>query len=360
MKAIAVTPRQKDSMAIIDVPEPQAGEGDVLVEVIRVGICGTDVELKAGDYGEAPEGSNHLIIGHESFGRVAQTGSEVAGFSVGDYVVASVRRPCPHDWCTPCRSGQNDMCITGDYAERGIKGRHGYLSEYYAERPEWLTLVPAEITETGIFLEPMSVVEKAIRQTKKIQERLPWRFQDAVVLGGGTIGLLAAMLLRLDGIDTYVLDHSEAGGFKAQLIGQIGAHHVDTREKSLADVAETVGRVDLVLEATGYAPLVLEATQLLSMDGVMCLLGVSGGSQQISMDASEFNNSLVLGNRLIFGSVNANVVDFKSGAGHIQDIIQRWPGALESMITGRVGMAEFDQAFYRGLDDIKTVIEIES
>ena len=220
-------------------------------------------------------------------------------------------------------------------------------------------MIPDEIAETGIFLEPMSVVEKAIRHTKKIQERLPWKFQNAVVLGGGTIGLLGAMLLRLEGIDTHVLDHSEMGGFKAQLIAQIGAHHVDTREKSLTDVADTVGPADLVMEATGYAPLVLEASRLLALDGVVCLLGVSGGGHQVSMDATKFNNSLVLGNRLIFGSVNANVVDFRFGAGHIQDIIQQWPGALESMITRRVGMTEFERAFDRGPDDIKTVIEME-
>jgi threonine dehydrogenase-like Zn-dependent dehydrogenase len=149
------------------------------------------------------------------------------------------------------------------------------------------------------------------------------------------------------------------GGFKAQLIAQIGAHHVDTREKSLTDVADTVGPADLVMEATGYAPLVLEASRLLALDGVVCLLGVSGGGHQVSMDATKFNNSLVLGNRLIFGSVNANVVDFRFGAGHIQDIIQQWPGALESMITRRVGMTEFERAFDRGPDDIKTVIEME-
>jgi threonine dehydrogenase-like Zn-dependent dehydrogenase len=346
-------------MAIIDVPEPQVGVRDVLVKVARVGICGTDAELKTGDYGEAPAGSNHLVIGHESFGQVAQIGAEVKGIAVGDYVVASVRRPCPHDRCLPCRSGENDMCITGDYTERGIKGQHGYLSEYYGERREWLTVIPPGIARTGIFLEPMSVVEKALRQTKKIQQRLHWKFQSAVVLGGGTIGLLATMLLRLEGIDTYVLDHSEAGGFKAQLIAQIGAHHVDTREKSLADVADTVGPADLIIEATGYAPLVPEASGLLALDGVMCLLGVSGGNHQVSMDAGEFNNSLVLGNRLIFGSVNANVVDFQSGAQDIQDIIQRWPGALESMITRRVSMAEFERAFDRGPDDIKSVIEMD-
>ena len=360
MKAIAVTPRQRDSMAIIDMPEPQTGEADVLVKVVRVGICGTDVELKAGDYGEAPAGSDHLVIGHEALGRVTQLGSPAEGIAVGDYVVASVRRPCPHDRCLPCRSGQNDMCITGDYTERGIKGQHGYLSEYYSEQPARLTVVPAEISQVGVFLEPLSIVEKAMRQTNKIQERLPWNIQNAVVLGAGTIGLLGTMLLRLEDINTYVLDHSETGGFKSRLIAQIGAHHVDTREKSLADVANTMGRVDLVLEATGYAPLVLEASQLLEMDGVMCLLGVSGVAPQISIDAREFNNSLVLGNRLMFGSVNANVVDFRSGVGHIQDIIQRWPGALESMITRRVGITEYDRAFDRGPDDIKVVIEMDS
>lgn len=360
MKAISLKPRTRDSMSIIDVPEPKIGERDVLVKVVRVGVCGTDQELRDGVYGEAPAGSDHLVIGHEALGRVAQFGSQVEGFAVGDHVVASVRRPCPHDRCLPCRSGQNDMCITGDYTERGIKGQHGYMSEYYSEQQERLTVVPAEILQSGVFLEPLSVVEKALRQTNKIQERLPWNIQNAVVLGAGTIGLLGAMLLRLDGITTYVLDHSESGGFKSRLITQIGAHHVDTREKSTADVADTVGRVDLVLEATGFAPLVLEATQLLAMDGVMCLLGVSGGAHQISLDASELNNSLVLGNRLMFGSVNANVMDFRSGVGHIQDIVQRWPGVLESMITRRVDLTEYDQAFDRGPEDIKAVIEMSS
>lgn len=359
MKAISLKPRTRDSMSIIDMPEPKIGERDVLVKVIRVGVCGTDVELRAGDYGEAPAGSDHLVIGHEALGRVAHVGSPVEGITVGDHVVASVRRPCPHDWCLPCRSDQNDMCITGDYTERGIKGQHGYLSEYYSEQQARLTVVPAEISHVGVFLEPFSIVEKAIRQTNKIQERLPWNIQNAVVLGAGTIGLLGTMLLRLEGINTYVLDHSETEGFKSRLITQIGAHHVDTRGKSMSDVADTVGRVDLVLEATGYAPLVLESSQLLAMNGVMCLLGVSGGAHQISMEATEFNNSLVLGNRLMFGSVNANVVDFRSGVGHIQDIIQRWPGALESMITRRVGFTDYDRAFDRGPEDIKVVIEMD-
>ena len=223
MKGIAITPESKHSSAMVAVPDPQIGEQDVLVRVVRVGVCGTDMEIMEGLYGTAPPGSDYLVIGHEALGRVLETGSGVNDLTTGDYVVASVRRPCPHERCLPCRSDQNDMCVTGDYVERGISSRHGFLSEYYGEDQRYLTVIPAEIEDVGVFLEPLSIVEKAMRQTTKIQERLPWQIENAVVLGAGTIGILGAMLLRLEGINTYVLDLSESGGFKSRLISQIGA-----------------------------------------------------------------------------------------------------------------------------------------
>ena len=206
MKAVAVTPRVDNSMALLDAPDPQLGERDVLVKVVRVGICGTDMEIKQAEYGTAPTGSDHLIIGHEALGRVAEVGPLVRDFAVGDYVVASVRRPCPHRHCRPCRSGISDMCVTGDYKERGINSLHGYLAEFYSEDEQRLTRIPPELEPVGVLLEPLSIVEKAIRQTFKIQERLPWTVERAFVLGAGAIGLLGAMLLRLQGIQTYVLD----------------------------------------------------------------------------------------------------------------------------------------------------------
>ena len=358
MKAVAIKPGVKDSLSVIDLPDPQVGDEDILVKMVRVGVCGTDMELKAGTYGEAPPGSDYLVVGHEAVGQVAEVGARAGEFTVGDYVVASVRRPCPHSRCLPCRSDQNDMCVTGDYTERGIKGRHGFLSEFYSERGSWLTRIPAEVADVGVLLEPLSIVEKAMRQTFKIQDRLPWKFDNALVMGAGAIGLLGALLLRLQGVNTYVLDRSKQGGLKSNLITQIGGHHVDSTVTPIAELAANVGEFDFVMEATGYAPLVFEASQHLALDGVLCLLGVSGDSGEISVDASQFNNRMVLGNRLIFGSVNANLVDFQAGVGHLKQINQRWPGVLEKIITRRVPFGEFQAAYRRQAGDIKVVIEL--
>ena len=360
MKAIAVTPGVRNSLAMTQVPDPKIGERDVLVEVLRVGVCGTDREIREGVYGKAPPGSDYLVIGHESLGQVAAVGPNVEGFTIGDYVVASVRRPCPHERCLPCRGDRYDMCITGDYSERGIVSHHGYLAEYYSENQRFLTKIPAEIERVGVLLEPLSIVEKAVRQTFEIQERLPWAAENAIVLGAGAIGLLGAMLLRLRGINTCVLDRSEPGGPKSQLIQRFGAHHVDTRQTPLSEVAAGMGPVDLVLEATGYAPLVFEAHQVLAMDGLLCLVGVSGESHDVTVAAKSFNNRLVLGNRLIFGSVNAGLEDFRAGVGHIRQIEDRWPGLLESTITRHTPFDQFQSAFEPQREDIKLVIETKS
>ena len=121
------------------------------------------------------------------------------------------------------------------------------------------------------------------------------------------------MLLRMKGINTYVLDRSESSGFKSQLIAGLGGHHINNRETPLSEAAADLGPIDFVLEATGYAPLAFQAFQHLAMDGLVCLLWVAGGSQEISVDAMEFNNRMVLGNRLMFGSVNASMADFNPG-----------------------------------------------
>ena len=360
MKAIGIETGVKNSLAVMDLPDPQVGDHDVLVRVVRVGVCGTDLELKAGTYGEAPSGSPYLVIGHEAIGQVAEIGSRAEGYSVGDFVVASVRRPCPHDRCSPCRSGQNDMCVTGEYRERGINGMHGFLSEYYSERADNLTKVPPGVAAAGVLLEPLSIVEKALRQSFIIQERLPWEIENALVLGAGAIGLLAAMLLRLRGINTYVLDRSKSGGFKSNLITQIGGSHIDSTKTPLSEIASDVGQFDFILEATGYAPLVFEAADHLAMDGVLCMLGISGESGEVPVEASQFNNRFVLGNRLMFGSVNANLVDFRTGVDHMEQISQRWPDVLQNMITRRVPFSQFESAYERLPGDVKVSIEMES
>ena len=360
MKAIAATPGMSDSLAIVEAPNPRMGDNDVLVEVLRVGVCGTDDEINAGNYGEAPPSDDYLIIGHEGFGRVAEVGSGVGDVSVDDHVVASVRRPCPHSHCGPCRNNASDFCITGDYTERGIKARHGFLSQYYADAEDRLVVVPDIIEELGVLMEPMSVVEKAIGNVFRIQERLDWDPERALVLGAGAVGLLATLLLRLRDIDTYVVDRSDHGGPKSQLISQLGAHHISTQSEPLSAAAREIDGADIVIEATGFAPLIFEAAPLLKPNGVVSLLGISGSASKIPVDARAFNNSTVLGNQLIFGSVNAGEADFRSGIEHLQQAKRRWPGVPARLITRRVPFDEYRDAFDRQPDAIKVVIEVAS
>ena len=100
------------------------GGRGVLVEVLRVGVDGTDKEINDAEYGEAPVGYEFLVIGHASFGRVLEVAPNVRGLEPGDYVVPSVRRPGSsiYDWI-----GTYDTTTDETYYERGINLLHGYL-----------------------------------------------------------------------------------------------------------------------------------------------------------------------------------------------------------------------------------------
>ena len=99
MKAIAVTPRKR-TVEIINQAEPQIfSPTDVKLRMLEAGVCGTDREICAFEYGTPPAGCEQLVIGHESLGEVIETGPKVTRVKAGDLVVPMVRRPCPHDDC---------------------------------------------------------------------------------------------------------------------------------------------------------------------------------------------------------------------------------------------------------------------
>src|SRR5918912_3467183 len=163
MKAIAVFPGQPNSVHLAEMPQPKVsdvpdGRG-VLVRVLRVGVDGTDKEINAAEYGQAPEGFDFLVIGHESFGQVEAVGPAVTHVKPGDYVVATVRRPGTSIYDV---IGTNDMTTDSTYYERGINLRHGYLAEYYVDDAEFIVKVPQGLREVGVLLEPMTVVQKGI------------------------------------------------------------------------------------------------------------------------------------------------------------------------------------------------------
>src|SRR5256885_4258200 len=156
MKAIAVHPGVPNSMHLREVPEPTLDEipngRGVMVQVLRVGVDGTDKEINAAEYGNAPPGYDYLVTGHESFGRVTAVGENVHEVAPGDYVVATVRRPGSTIYDL---IGTNDFTTDEVYFERGINLRHGYMTEYYVDDVEYIVRVPAVLKNVGVLLEPM-------------------------------------------------------------------------------------------------------------------------------------------------------------------------------------------------------------
>jgi threonine dehydrogenase-like Zn-dependent dehydrogenase len=358
MRAVAVVPGTKDSLHVrSDAPEPQPGKDEALVRVVEAGVCGTDVEIHQGLYGEPPAGSPFLILGHENLGIVesAPAGAVVAA---GDLVVSTVRRPCP-ERCRPCASDQNDMCLTGNFKERGIKGLHGFMSERYAEDPHFLVKLPAHLSKFAVLMEAMSVVQKGIQQTVAIQQRLAWDPRRALVLGAGPIGILAAAALRLRGLQVHVMATGPEGSFKDRQLREAGITYVSTRTTPILAMPQKMGPIDVVFEATGATAVVGPSIQVLGPNGVCCLTSVTGGQKTFEIDIATWNREVVLGNRLVFGTVNASRVHFEMGRRDLEAIEELLPGWLERLITRRIPFTEAHQAMERAPDDIKTVLTFD-
>lgn len=353
MRALVVTPKEKGSGRVIDVPEEDR-PGDVAFRTLAVGICGTDVEISQGIYGEAPPGSDYLILGHEALG-VVETVPAGAQLKPGDLVVPVVRRPCGQ--CHPCAVGQWDMCLTGNYTERGIKGRHGFLSERVREREAFLVKLPPGLEKTGVLVEPTSVVAKAVRQVELAQNRLPWEPRRAAVMGAGPIGLLATLLLTQKGLQVAVMDLAAPDSKKAQAVRALGAEFIPS-PKTAHDRQE-IGEFDLIVEATGFSPLLFEAVGHLRRNGCLVLTGVTGGHHRVTVDSDVLNQSLVLENHLILGSVNASMQDYRTAVAALSRAESDHPGWAASLITRRVPLRDFQSGFLRQEDDIKVVVDLD-
>ncbi|HSD90945.1 MAG TPA: glucose 1-dehydrogenase [Kofleriaceae bacterium] len=366
MRAVAVYPNDKTINVIDDHPAPSLEQDDeVLLDMLEVGVCGTDKEIARFDYGLPPEGSPYLVLGHESLARVKRVGSGASRVKAGDLVVTMVRRPCPHPECRACRAGRQDFCFTGDFSERGIKGRHGFMTEQVVDRECYMHVVPGHLREVGILVEPLTIAEKALIQVWDVQERLPWTAAGihgdghgsrAVVLGAGPVGLLGALACIVRGFETWVysrdLPESRAGAWTAS----VGAHYVSAQQSTLADLAKQVGNIDLVYEATGASQLSFETLQVLGTNGVFCFTGVPGRKAPISIDADLLMRNMVLKNQLVFGTVNAGADAFAAAIGDLAKFHVRWPEQLASLVTGRFLPGSVTDLLSGKISGIKNVV----
>src|SRR6185369_5449859 len=242
MKAVAVLPGQPGSAHLTDIPEPTVtdvpdGRG-VLVRILRVGLDGTDREINAAEYGAAPAGFDYLILGHESLGVVEQVGDAVTEFEPGDYVVSRVRRADGSSVYDAIDTP--DMTTDDAYFEHGISRVHGFLTERYVEQPKYLIKIPPALRHVAVLLEPLSIAEKGIIEAFEVQRRLKvWQPRRAAVLGAGTLGLLASMVLRNRGLQVTTYGLNPPPYLNSDLVQALGARYVSTQETSLLDdVAE--------------------------------------------------------------------------------------------------------------------------
>lgn len=348
MKAIAITPGTAGAR-LVERPEPALSEPDeIKLRVLRVGICGTDREELSGGRADAPAGQNELVIGHEMLGQVSALGAAVTRVKVGDHAVFTVRRGCGD--CLSCHIERADMCQSGDYCERGIKGLDGYQTEFVVDREAVVVRVPPELAAVGVLLEPLSIVEKAVDETLRLQRvRDPaaaiqpdWLWgRRCLVAGLGPVGLLAALALRLRGGEVYGLDLVEPDTPRPQWLEAIGGHYVNGKEIPAAQVAAKIGGMDVVLDASGVASLEFNLLDALARNGVYVITGIPGGDRPLEVAGAELMRQLVLDNQVMLGSVNAARGHFQMAADDLARADMRWPGQVAKLITHRLSPQAF-------------------
>lgn len=335
MKAVAVFPGQPNSIHLAELPKPSVHEvpngRGVLVRVLHVGVDGTDKEINAAEYGQAPPGYDFLVIGHECIGRVIEVGANVTELTPGDYVVPTVRRPGGSFYD---QVGQYDMTLEDTYFERGINLRHGYLTEMFVDDPEYLVKIPRGLKDVAVLLEPTSIIEKGIIQAYEAQRRFKiWRPKKAAVLGAGTVGLLAALSLRMKGLEVTSFGKQSGPSLNLDLLTQLGVRYISTNDLSILEAAKRFGPFDLMFEATGYSPVAFEAMEALGKNGVLILASVTGGGRQHQIPADKINLDFVLGNKLVVGTVNANREYFDAGVYDFARAQLEFPGWLSQLLT---------------------------
>ncbi|MFD2765591.1 glucose 1-dehydrogenase [Micromonospora eburnea] len=347
MRAVTVTPGVPDSLRLVEEwPEPAAEEGAILVEALAVGICGTDHEIITGAYGEAPPGQERLVLGHESLGRVLE--DPTGTLQPGDLVAGIVRHPDPVP-CPNCAVDEWDMCRNGLYTEHGIKALPGFARDRWRVQPKFAVGLDPVLAPVGMLLEPTSVVAKAWDHIERIGARAEWKPQSVLVTGAGPIGLLAALLATQRQLSVHVLDRATTGP-KPELVQALGATY------HTSPVSELDFAPDVVVECTGAPSVVLDCMYKAGPTGIICLTGVSSGGRTIDLDAGALNRELVLENNVVFGSVNANRRHWELAAEALARADQSW---LNSLITRRVPVSSYAEAYTSSGGDIKVVLDFE-
>lgn len=262
MKSVAI--KDKKEFEIKEIEIPVSHNGEVLIDVKKTGICGSDIHYWVN--GE-PKG---LVMGHEFCGVVTDCGNR-EDLKVGDRVTALPISPCGH--CEACETGQVQYCALTWSEAIGLSVNHpGGLAPKIAVRSDMVLKIPDTVSdEEGAMVEPVAVGLHAIHLADiKVGQKV-------LVIGGGIIGLVSAMFAKKEGASFVALSETnEARGKKSVELGVADAWY-DAKDQNTVPtlIEQTNGGFDVVIECVGNAAAVNSALTLVKQGGEVVLVGVS-------------------------------------------------------------------------------------
>ncbi|MDO0924749.1 L-threonine 3-dehydrogenase [Streptomyces sp. TG1A-8] len=325
MKAL-VKEKAEPGLRLADVPEPAVGPADVLIKVMRTGICGTDLHIRAWDGWAQQAIRTPLVLGHEFVGQVVEVGPDVADIRVGDRVSGEGHLVCGK--CRNCLAGRRHLCR----ATVGLGvGRDGAFAEYVALPASnvWVHRVPVDLDVAAIFDPFGNAVHTALS--------FPLVGEDVLITGAGPIGLMAAAVARHAGARNVVItDVSEERLELARKIGVSLALNVS--RSAIADGQQALGLregFDIGLEMSGRPEALRDMITNMTHGGRIAVLGLP--SQEFPVDWARIVTSMItlkgIYGREMFETWYAMSVLLEGGLD------------LAPVITGRYGYQDFEAAF---------------
>lgn len=317
-------------LELADVPEPEAGDADVTIRVLRTGICGTDLHIEAWDPWAASTIAPPLIPGHEFSGEVVAVGGSVRDVRVGAFVSGEGHIVC--GTCRNCRAGRRHMC--NRTLGLGVN-RDGAFAEYVVlpESNVWVHPTEIDLDLAAIFDPLGNAVHTALK--------FPLVGEDVLITGAGPIGLMAAAVARHVGARFIVVtDISEPRLELAKLVGADVT--VNVSQENIADAQRRLGMregFDVGLEMSGQPTALPEMIDNLTHGGRVAMLGLPAGPINVDW-AKVVTHMLTISG--IYGREMFETWNAMSAMLHTSAELRR---ALDAVITDRIPAADWEQGF---------------
>jgi len=311
VKSVVIERPNEIALAMREVPEP--GPGELMIQVMASGICGTDLHIYRGEY----MGRYPVIPGHEFSGLVAAVGNQITRFKMGDRVAIEPNIAC--DNCVNCLNNRQNFCL--NWQAIGVTLPGGM--EEYVIVPERAAFPIGDLPfEHGAFMEPLSCVVHGI-------ERARIGLADHVaIFGAGPIGILMLQMARIQGAAHITVLEINPG--RADLASEMGADRVVSNFEELR--ADTY---DIVIDATGAIPVMNRSIDYVRMGGTVLLFGVPPSGKNLEMEGFK-----------IFRKGLTVLSSFTSVRNSFQavDLLQSGQIQVEPLISHRLPLQELPHA----------------